>query len=179
MLPTSAGVEPVTSWSSVGRRIQLSKAEILNVKQHRSWWDGSLKVSSGSTLFANAYFYTLWQWRSLYYIHSNKVQSSNIMIYSVTQWLMWGYSVSSKLFHDIRTLYKLLATLLNFILTNSAHKRHKSDWVTSVFRSDITTISFIQEYKELYWSLCPTCVLKWENKKQKSEYLSSFFSSVR
>ena len=28
MLPTSAGVEPVTSWSSVGRRIQLS---------HRGW----------------------------------------------------------------------------------------------------------------------------------------------
>ena len=28
MLPTSAGVEPVTSWSPVGRRIQLS---------HRGW----------------------------------------------------------------------------------------------------------------------------------------------
>ena len=30
MLPTSAGVEPATSWSPVGRRIQLS---------HRGWQD--------------------------------------------------------------------------------------------------------------------------------------------
>ena len=39
----------------------ICKAERLNPKQHGSWWDGS---SSGSTLFANNYYYRLWQWKS-------------------------------------------------------------------------------------------------------------------
>ena len=35
MLPTSAGVEPETSWSPVGRRIQLSHRGRLNVEGKR------------------------------------------------------------------------------------------------------------------------------------------------
>ena len=43
----------------------IRKAERLNVKQRRSRWDGSLwAVSSGSMLFAKAYYYRLWQWKS-------------------------------------------------------------------------------------------------------------------
>ena len=37
----------------------------LNVRQRRSWWDGSLwGFSFGSMLFAKAYYYCLWQWKS-------------------------------------------------------------------------------------------------------------------
>ena len=36
MLPTSAGVEPATSWSSVGRHIQLSHGGRLNNKHKKS-----------------------------------------------------------------------------------------------------------------------------------------------
>ena len=48
---------------SIGKKL-ICKVK-LNVKQRRSWWDGSLwAVSSGSTLFAKAYYYRLWQWKS-------------------------------------------------------------------------------------------------------------------
>ena len=36
MLPTSAGVEPATSWSPVGRRIQLSHRGRLGIMLERS-----------------------------------------------------------------------------------------------------------------------------------------------
>ena len=49
---------------SIGKKF-IRKVERLNVKQHRSRWDGSLwAVSSGATLFAKAYYCRLWQWKS-------------------------------------------------------------------------------------------------------------------
>ena len=44
----------------------ICKVERLNIKQRRSRWDGLLwAVSSGSMLFAKAYYYRLWQWKRL------------------------------------------------------------------------------------------------------------------
>ena len=50
---------------SIGRKF-ICKVERLSAKRRRSRWDGSLwAVSSGSTLFAKAYYYyRLWQWKS-------------------------------------------------------------------------------------------------------------------
>ena len=47
---------------SMERNLYLKLIERPNVKQRRSRWDGSLwTVSSGSMLFAKAYYYRLWQ----------------------------------------------------------------------------------------------------------------------
>ena len=47
------------------RKKFICEVERLNVKQRRSRWDGSLwAVSSGSMLFAKAFYYRLWQWKS-------------------------------------------------------------------------------------------------------------------
>ena len=47
------------------RKKFICKVERLNVKQHRSRWDGSLSaVSSKSMLFAKSSYYRLWQWKS-------------------------------------------------------------------------------------------------------------------
>ena len=44
----------------------ICKVKKLNVKQCRSWWDGSLwAVSSGYMLFVKVYYHRLWQWKSL------------------------------------------------------------------------------------------------------------------
>ena len=55
MLPISAGVEPATSWSSVGRRIQLSHRgrQMLNIE-----YDKCSKISSTfSPYFFGLIFY--------------------------------------------------------------------------------------------------------------------------
>ena len=46
------------------RKKLICKVKSLNVKQCRSRWNDSGAVSSGSTLFAKAYDYRLWQWKS-------------------------------------------------------------------------------------------------------------------
>ena len=71
MLPTSAGIEPATSWSPVGRRIQLSQRG--RPWKHRLWvliWSTVPGVSNG---YPRAYlvlekkifkgFYHIWAWQ--------------------------------------------------------------------------------------------------------------------
>ena len=49
MLPTSAGVEPATSWSPVGRRIQLSHRGRLK-KKDKCQTDGEGKTQNNHTV---------------------------------------------------------------------------------------------------------------------------------
>ena len=61
-----------------------------NVKQRRSWWDGSLwAVSSGPTLFAkDYYYYRLWQWRVniLVFFQTCLVGESNVVTSGLLSW---------------------------------------------------------------------------------------------
>ena len=45
-------------------KLSIGKKFICKVDQRRPRWDGSLAVSSESMLFAKAYYYRLWQWKS-------------------------------------------------------------------------------------------------------------------
>ena len=51
MLPTSAGVEPATSWSPVGRRIQLSHRGRLGLKSSQNISHATYKYNSNGMVF--------------------------------------------------------------------------------------------------------------------------------
>ena len=76
---------------SVGKKF-ICKVEILNVKQRRSWWDGSLwAVSPGSTLFAKAYYYRLWQWKIINQFYEISTFNSDV----APNYNVWSTKVSS------------------------------------------------------------------------------------